>query len=721
MLPRPFAALIFGAAIATPSPALLAALDAPVTLNARAGVAAELQFFANISGRSIVAGQQEIAWDESRADEDVDYLVEKTGRTPGLRGFDFLKYVESSASRAGQQSTERAIAWARAGGLVAYCCHLFVDIGSTNGTPQFYTPGSNGNPVGTNFDIRQAVISGTPENTEFLAKLDIIAAELTKLRDAGVTVIWRPFHEAGGTWFWWSAHGAEPFKAAWKIMFDRFTRQHQLDNLIWCFNPVDSTTVMTTWYPGDDLVDMISLDVYPPAGTHPTYSADFRRMRDFKMGRKVVVMSENGAIPDIDPLFAEGGGWSYFCTWNGFENDLSRNSVAFLDTVFNHEKVLTLDEVPSAYARYARPFLIDTPEAAVTPGANVSLTANAAGEAATAAEWTRNGASVSGGLTPTLTLTNVQPADAGLYVASTSGGLASAPAILGISSTSKVAGLGRELQPANILHPIGNIYDQVLLEGAGASVTADPIQVTRTSFIDLDGDIVQVEFSGAGTLTIVLDEASGPALPAKYNQDVLYMQGRAGIVITGANETSNVSVFSVGRASAFDPTGVYSFLRPLSETNNPADNGSPLFTGRETTAYDGFADIAFIAITSPTGTFGGIRTGNTRYSARKGYTGIYAPGVEITGPMRVHDIIASDDAIPAVLVGSALQPLEVAGGSLEQDNDRPIQVSGGFYVLFTDGSDSHGHIAPGHLPPIQTIFIQNGVDITSQIVGTPPQ
>src|SRR5262245_23685258 len=58
---------------------------------------------------------------------------------------------------------------------------------------------------------------------------------------------------------------------------------------------------------------------------------------------------------------------------------------------------------------------------------------------------------------------------------------------------------------SNISHPNGNVYDQVLLKASAITVTADPGQVTRVSFLDLSGDIVQAEFGGAGTLTISLD------------------------------------------------------------------------------------------------------------------------------------------------------------------------------------------------------------------------
>lgn len=408
-----FRRLVVAAVCAAVVP-LCTALDAPVSPNAQPGVAKLLTFLDSVQGNYIVSGQQEIAWSQARKDEDFNYIIANTGKTPAVRGFDFLQYCYSPAVRAQQDATERAVAWAQNGGIVTFCSHMFMDIGSTNGTPQFYTPGSNGNSQGTNFDIRQAVITGTPENTEYLAKLDIMATELKKLRDAGVPVIWRPFHECGGTWFWWSRYGATPFKQAWQIMFDRYTQQHGLTNLIWVFNPVDSGSTMQNWYPGDNYVDMISLDVYPAAGTHPTYATDSQAMRNFKNGRKVVAMSECGSIPDPDQLNSNTV-WSYFCTWNGFENDLSRHTVAFLQTVYNHAKVITLDELPAFYTNFTIEFSMQPASQTVAAGTNVTFSANSASLPTPTYQWQKNGINIPGATGSAYTIFSVSTSDAGNY------------------------------------------------------------------------------------------------------------------------------------------------------------------------------------------------------------------------------------------------------------------------------------------------------------------
>lgn len=77
--------------------------------------------------------------------------------------------------------------------------------------------------------------------------------------------------------------------------------------------------------------------------------------------------------------------------------------------------------------------------------------------------------------------------------------------------------------------------------------SADPGQISRISFGDLNDEIVQVEFSGAGTLTVVLTVESGPAVASRYNQpDVVYMKGHAAIEITDTDKTTNLAIFSVG-------------------------------------------------------------------------------------------------------------------------------------------------------------------------------
>lgn len=357
--------------------------------------------------------------------------------------------------------------------------------------------------------------------------------------------------------------------------------------------------------------------------------------------------------------------------------------------------VSTVDLIVSAAA--GAPGIVTEPVAQSVPiGSVASFSVAAAGVVPLGYQWLFNGRAIDGAVAATLTVGPMSVANAGEYsvrVTNSAGAATSQSAVLGVTSASKVVGSGSEVGP-NIVHPNGNIYDQVLLQGAAAAVSADPGQVVRISFIDLNGDIVQVEFSGAGTLSLLLDGATGPAPPENYHQPAVgYMKGHAGLVISGADETSNVSVFSVGRANAVDQA---------------------LF--RSDVTYDGFADIAFIAITSANGKFGGVRTANASYFAMRGLTGIYAPEVQFMGPVFVGDINASDSATPVLVLGSG-GDVRVTGGNFLQANGRPVRVSGIAQLKFVAGSSSHGAYVAAQ--PSKGRLEQKGTDVTVQIVVNP--
>jgi hypothetical protein len=338
--------------------------------------------------------------------------------------------------------------------------------------------------------------------------------------------------------------------------------------------------------------------------------------------------------------------------------------------------------------------------ASAAAGNSVTVSVVATGSSPTY-QWQKDGTAIAGATSASYTLADLQPLNAGLYratVTNAGGSTLTNPAIVGVVSTSKVIGAGTEVG-INITHQNGNTYDQVLLgptsgaSGTAATVTADAGQIVRISCIDTTDDIVQVEFSGAGALTLVLDNASGPAVPVKYNQTVTYMRGHLGIVITGANETTNVSVFSVGTVTAVN---------------------SALFKSDVT--YDGMADIAFLAVATTNGRFGGIRAANASFFATHGLAGVYAPGVAFTGPVYVGDINAFDTATPTLVVGSG-SDIRITGGDLAQTNQRAVQVAGFTQMRFTDGSTSHGAILPAQTNRAR--FEQNGTDVTAQIVVTP--
>lgn len=165
----------------------------------------------------------------------------------------------------------------------------------------------------TTFDAANATVEGTWENDFFMQDLANIAAYLKLLKEADIPVIWRPFHEAAGGWFWWGKDAAS-FKAVWIAMFNYF-KAEGLDNLIWVYTaePNDAE-----WYPGDAYVDIVGRDLYNKdsagcATEFNTVAATY--------GNKLVALSECGTVGTISEQWASGAKWLWFMPWYDGQNE----------------------------------------------------------------------------------------------------------------------------------------------------------------------------------------------------------------------------------------------------------------------------------------------------------------------------------------------------------------------------------------------------------------
>ena len=158
----------------------------------------------------------------------------------------------------------------------------------------------------------------------------------------------------------------------------------------------------------------------------------------------------------------------------------------------------------------------------VQSGTAVVLTVAASGDALTYQWYTGNSGDtanpVAGATTGTLT-TGALTASTNFWaqVSNPDGTANSDTAVITVAAPSVplvLDGSG-DIAGENIQHPNGNIFDQILLTGESIQLQARPNQITRVSFMDETEDIVQVEFSGAGTFTVTLDPTTflPPAIP----------------------------------------------------------------------------------------------------------------------------------------------------------------------------------------------------------------
>ncbi len=214
-------------------------------------------------------------------------------------------------------------------GIIELTWHWHAPIAEDAGVNNFYTEN-------VDFDVRRAITEGTDEYDAVLEDIDSIAVQLKRLDDAGIAVLWRPLHEAGGAWFWWGAHGPEAALTFWDLLYERLTNYHDIHNLIWIWS-----TPEADWYPGNDKVDIIGYDSYPGEYNYGSQKSMFDRLYDLGNGEKMIAMTENGPIPDIDALFEQDAAWAWWSTWADLT--FSHNSMEHLVESFSNSRVVTAD------------------------------------------------------------------------------------------------------------------------------------------------------------------------------------------------------------------------------------------------------------------------------------------------------------------------------------------------------------------------------------------
>ncbi|HIW34557.1 MAG TPA: beta-mannanase [Candidatus Paenibacillus intestinavium] len=265
-----------------------------------------------------------------------------TGKRPAIVGFDFIEYSPTRAANGSRSSeVESAIAWHKQGGIVSFLWHWNAPTGLINEPGKEWWRGFYSDSV--TFNLTDALADKNSEQYQLLlSDMDVIAEKIKILKINDIPILFRPLHEADGGWFWWGASGPEAAVELYRIMYDRFVNVHELNNLIWVWN-----SVSPSWYPGDDVVDIVSYDSYPVAGDHSAISSYYDKLVELTNGTKYIAMMENGSIPDPDAMMQYGANWGLFITWNGdFLMDGKHNSKDFLNKVYNDPRVITLEDLP---------------------------------------------------------------------------------------------------------------------------------------------------------------------------------------------------------------------------------------------------------------------------------------------------------------------------------------------------------------------------------------
>ena len=100
----------------------------------------------------------------------------------------------------------------------------------------------------------------------WLDRLAVFMLDLKGKNGEFIPVLFRPYHELTGSWFWWGRNFCTPteYKLLWRFTVDYLRNVKEVHNLLYVYNTGDfpSKEVFLERYPGDDVVDMVSFDSY---------------------------------------------------------------------------------------------------------------------------------------------------------------------------------------------------------------------------------------------------------------------------------------------------------------------------------------------------------------------------------------------------------------------------------------------------------------------------
>ncbi|MEO5909835.1 MAG: glycosyl hydrolase [Pelobium sp.] len=302
----------------------------PVNKNASPEAKKLLAYIYSIYGKKMIAGQHNY-------NEQMNFFSDSakaiSGKSPELWGTDF---IWNGMQDNGEAIVKESIKKNKDGYLVTLMWHQ----GNPADNPPFRWKESIQGDL-TDAQWKELITDGTSLNKKWLAQIDQIAFYLKELRDANVPILWRPYHEMNGVWFWWGdKRGKDGIAKLWQMMYYRYTNYHHLDNLIWVWGgngprdlPKDEAYSYKYYYPGHQYVDILGTDVY-----HSDYEQkDYQELLDLAEGRPIA-LTEVGTLPNKDVLEAQPK-WAWFLVWTSW---LWTNNIAErVKEIYNSPETIT--------------------------------------------------------------------------------------------------------------------------------------------------------------------------------------------------------------------------------------------------------------------------------------------------------------------------------------------------------------------------------------------
>jgi len=336
-------------------PICLAALFAVSVAAASAGAvdtvaakrAAILDYLRQLPGeRKTLAGVQVNEYEVYITCTSADRLFAMTGRRPAILGLELMNSIAYPPYPA--YLVDRALTQTARGGLVTMSWHARNPV-EVCPRGEYYECAKKPMDEAT----LQAVLSpGTPEHRLWRIDVDAMAKVLRRLQRKGVVVLFRPYHEMNGDWFWWGRKAGLP--RLWDALYDELAIRKKLDNLIWVWSVDREAPDAKTYFPLRHRPDVVGTDMYEPDQDTPKYAAAYANLAPLA-GFAPFAITETGLVPSAAVMDAVNPAWTLLWgdmlnvnwTWNG--DCPTCNKPEQVKAFFKLERIVTLEGMPAGF------------------------------------------------------------------------------------------------------------------------------------------------------------------------------------------------------------------------------------------------------------------------------------------------------------------------------------------------------------------------------------